>query len=716
MVDLANTVWRDFATAGIPASGANQPKKSKIRQWGTYIESLTQAASYGNTVWFATKSALDGDLAHDAGTPAIVYADTTAANNGIYIKAGASGAGSWAQIITYLPGYQFVTATDAGAGAANAIVATSSPRVAYTDGVQLIRLNIFEANTSGTVTVAFDGGTALTIKTASNNNPAVGGLGAGMTILGVVDQSASVFRMLSDQASAAIVADAEAAQIAASTAQGAAEAAAALSAQRFIRVRVVDTGGGDPSTGYEAGDSIDGITLVAGDLILRATPDGDPSDGIYVASASGAASRSAQFDTYDKHPGTAIRVVTGTDNAGTEWRINSAFGGTLESTDILIEEFTSGSSVGNTITLKSFGAVGDGTADDDDSLGAFLTAAANAIPEVEAIVDSGTYRFDTPRQLLNPFGTLRGQGQAVLKYVGGAVTNVLSLSDASQNRYQQTIRDLTIQGNADSQVLLYMDKVNHAIIENIDFRDAHPGNAALQTVFCVLGKFRDIRCSYAEAFSISTPLNGLYLGTGTSSATQTIACTFDSVIIEGVGGDGIVIVNGWDNTFTGGTSEGNTGWGVRILDYSRRNLFNTMFFEANTSGDLWIQGHENIFINCEAVSTAGASGAAFIDGGDYNKFIGGRYHSINIGSGAAGTLLESLIVDTLTDNGSGTIIRNCYTSGGVRIPDKSPFVSLPRYTDGTRPTPPTAERALIWNDTVNRPQVWDGSGWFSIAI
>lgn len=198
MVDLANTVWRDFATAGIPASGANNPKKSKIREWGSYIESLTQAANYGNTVWFATKSALDGDLAHDAGTPAIVYADTTAANNGIYIKAGASGAGSWGQIITYLPGYQFVTATDAGAGTANAIVATSSPRVAYTDGVQLIRLNIYETNTATSVTVAFDGGAALAVKTVSGANPAIGGLTGGMTVIGVVDGSATQFRLISE--------------------------------------------------------------------------------------------------------------------------------------------------------------------------------------------------------------------------------------------------------------------------------------------------------------------------------------------------------------------------------------------------------------------------------------------------------------------------------------------------------------------------------------
>lgn len=225
MVDTAHTIWRDFVTEGVPSSGLHQPRKAKIRDWGAFLESLTQAASYGNTVWFATKALLDADLAHDAETPAVVYADATSANNGIYIKSGASGAGSWGQILTYLPGYQFVTATDAGAGSANAIVATSSPRVAYTDGVQLIRLNISTTNTSSIVTVAFDGGAGLRIKTASNNDPTVGALASGLTVLGVVDQAASVFRLLSDQASAVVLAAAEAAKDAAETAQGLTETA-----------------------------------------------------------------------------------------------------------------------------------------------------------------------------------------------------------------------------------------------------------------------------------------------------------------------------------------------------------------------------------------------------------------------------------------------------------------------------------------------------------
>lgn len=101
---------------------------------------------------------------------------------------------------------------DLGAGTANAIVATTEIPVSES---ALILLNVFEANT-GAATVAFNGGSALTIKTASGNDVVSGGLVAGMALLGKI--TGSTFRMVSDQASAAIQAAAEAAALAAEAA------------------------------------------------------------------------------------------------------------------------------------------------------------------------------------------------------------------------------------------------------------------------------------------------------------------------------------------------------------------------------------------------------------------------------------------------------------------------------------------------------------------
>lgn len=53
-------------------------------------------ASFGPS--YETKAELDADLDWAAGTLGVVWNDATAANNGDYVKSGASGAGSWAKV------------------------------------------------------------------------------------------------------------------------------------------------------------------------------------------------------------------------------------------------------------------------------------------------------------------------------------------------------------------------------------------------------------------------------------------------------------------------------------------------------------------------------------------------------------------------------------------------------------------------------------------
>lgn len=222
MVDLANTIFRDFVTDGVPASGANKPRKSKIREWGTWLEGVITAFTSNGGLIYTSKAAMDGDLAHAANSSAWVIGDATVANNGIYQKLGISGAGSWTRVAD-LP-YSYIQATDAGAGTPNAILASSSIPIPAADAGALIAFKVFEANTGSPVTVAFNGAGALTIKTNPGNDLQAGYLVAGMVVAGY--KSGSTFRLLSDPASAAIQAAAEAAagQAAASAAAAAASA------------------------------------------------------------------------------------------------------------------------------------------------------------------------------------------------------------------------------------------------------------------------------------------------------------------------------------------------------------------------------------------------------------------------------------------------------------------------------------------------------------
>lgn len=59
------------------------------------LQNLTSLLTLAGGRWWLTKADLDADLVPDPGTPAVVYADPVPANNGIYVKTGISGAGSW---------------------------------------------------------------------------------------------------------------------------------------------------------------------------------------------------------------------------------------------------------------------------------------------------------------------------------------------------------------------------------------------------------------------------------------------------------------------------------------------------------------------------------------------------------------------------------------------------------------------------------------------
>ncbi len=255
MANLANTIWRDFVTDGVPSSGVHKVRKADVRVKITELESVVAAGALSDANWEATKTALDADLAHPAGKVGVVYSDSTATNNGLYVKSGSSGSGSWTQITTFLPGYQFITGTN-NSSTANAIAMDTSPFAPTDDGVALFSFVIPVTNTSGTVTVSFDGGTALAVKTAAGNNPAIGGLVAGMPVLGVIANSGTEFRLRSDQASAAVQAAAEAAQAAAEAAQGLAEDAQAAAEAAAASI-------GNPINGNESVKTDDYAILAA---------------------------------------------------------------------------------------------------------------------------------------------------------------------------------------------------------------------------------------------------------------------------------------------------------------------------------------------------------------------------------------------------------------------------------------------------------------------
>lgn len=229
MVQTAAAIWADG-----PASEPLQPNKADIRDWGTWLEgSITAFLATGGKV-FSTRAALYADLSQAANTMAWVIADPTAAFNGIYRKNGAANSGSWTRLGD-LP-YSFIVATDIGSGTANAIQATSSIPVSAS---ALVVFSVWRPNDASPVTVSFNGGSPLTIKTNTGNDVAPGGL-ASLTLFGFV--RGSTFRCINDQVSSAIVAAAEAAQVAAEAAAAAAADWSDLAKNNYVQNSFVGDG------------------------------------------------------------------------------------------------------------------------------------------------------------------------------------------------------------------------------------------------------------------------------------------------------------------------------------------------------------------------------------------------------------------------------------------------------------------------------------------
>ncbi|MGO8645164.1 hypothetical protein ACC810_30610 [Rhizobium ruizarguesonis] len=264
MPSTARLVYRDYITDGIPSSGNHKPDKAEIRTLLTGYEAVIAAFTSNGGLIFSSLALLNADLVHAANSMAWVIGDATTANNGVYRKNGASGAGSWTRVAD-LP-YSFVKLADAGAGTPNAIQLTSS----IPTSASVIRVsNVFEAN-AGNVTVSENGDAAKSLLTSSGNQIAAAGLTAGMMIV-YVDNGSS-FRLLSDQASAAIQAAAEAAAAAAAGSASAASASAAAAAASAAGVSLPAVAANRMLVDNAAGTSRDSKTFPqVNDLLEKST-------------------------------------------------------------------------------------------------------------------------------------------------------------------------------------------------------------------------------------------------------------------------------------------------------------------------------------------------------------------------------------------------------------------------------------------------------------
>lgn len=293
---LGNEIASPVDAAGNPRAVENVD----MQRWMTEVEHATLAFQAGGGIIFPDLATANASLAYAQNQMAWVIGDPVPANNGVYRKIGASGSGSWARLGD-LP-ISMIRLDNAGAGTADAIIAEPMLPLPTTPGAALLTVNILAANT-GSVTL-----NGKPLRTNSGNEIAPGGLTAG-SIHAFLDLG-DHFRLLSDQASDAIVAAAEAAQAAAEAAAAGINLPALTSSKKYQSLRVKSDGGGYDLVslpGFASESELAGATIAAGES--RVLVAGQPWEKLY----------------YD-HPAFGASVVTNGDmSSSTGWTLQSGF-------------------------------------------------------------------------------------------------------------------------------------------------------------------------------------------------------------------------------------------------------------------------------------------------------------------------------------------------------------------------------------------------------
>ena len=189
-------------------------------------------------------------------------------------------------------------------------------------------------------------------------------------------------------------------------------------------VRVATVSPINLASDLEAGDTVDGVTLVAGDRVLVKNQSTASENGIYVAVASGAASRSSDAngtaDTGEIKPGTFTFVEEGTTNSDKGFVVSTNGTITIDVTSIVWAQFSGAGSF----------TAGDGLSQSGNTINVNVVADRTAITS-DAVDIASTYVGQSSITTLGTITTGTWNGTTITVNNGG--TNATTESGARTN-------------------------------------------------------------------------------------------------------------------------------------------------------------------------------------------------------------------------------------------------------------------------------------------
>jgi len=171
--------------------------------------------------------------------------------------------------------------------------------------------------------------------------------------------------------------------------------------------------------------TIDGVSIVAGDRVLVKNQTTQADNGIYVA-ASGAWARSADANTWDELVSAYTFVEEGTVNADAGYVCTINKGGTLGTTPITWSQFSGAGTylagTGLTLSGNTFSITNTAvTAGSYGSASKTLTATVNAQGQLTALADTNIAIANTQ---VSGLGTMSTQDANNVAITGGSITNL----------------------------------------------------------------------------------------------------------------------------------------------------------------------------------------------------------------------------------------------------------------------------------------------------